>query len=221
MPIGDGQFETAGLQHIRSNVLHGDRQAPLQSVQSRCISLPMRPATEEEAAKLKRFRAKHAPALKECGRKFARWAADLTELPDVEVPEHFVNRIADNWRVLFQIAHLAGGDLASSRSRRRARRTPAGDGEERGPARGQRAARRDLARPRGRDDEPAPHAHVGARSEADGPRRWSLAGGEPRQADRRVLFACEAEGLCHAPEARRAMSLKCRLVSGGPRVHQQ
>ena len=83
---------------------------PVKSMQSRCIGLPMKPATKEEAARLIQFRAMQCPELRECGLKIARWSADLTELPEVEPPEEFVNRIADNWRSLFQIADLAGGE---------------------------------------------------------------------------------------------------------------
>jgi hypothetical protein len=89
----------------------------------------MRPATKEEAAKLIRFRAGRSQELRDCGRKFARWAADLRELPDVEIPAHFVNRIADNWRSLFQIAALAGGDWPA-RVLAAAQADADGDGEE-------------------------------------------------------------------------------------------
>jgi Protein of unknown function (DUF3631) len=44
------------------------------------------------------------------GRQFARWAADLKELPDPDIPADLFNRIEDRWYVLFQVAQLAGGD---------------------------------------------------------------------------------------------------------------
>jgi hypothetical protein len=110
VPLGDGQFEDHDFSTFAAMCFTSIDKLPTKSMQSRCIALPMRPATKEEAAKLVRFRANRCPELKVCGRKCARWAMDLLELPEVEVPSYFVNRIADNWRSLFQIAHLAGGD---------------------------------------------------------------------------------------------------------------
>ena len=109
IPLGDGQFEDYDFNTYTAMAFTSIGRLPIKSMQSRCISLPMRPATKEEAAKLVRFRSDRCPELKVCGRKFARWAADVIELPDIDVPEEFVNRIADNWRNLFQIAALAGG----------------------------------------------------------------------------------------------------------------
>jgi hypothetical protein len=110
IPLGNGQFEDHDFNTFAAMCFTSIAKLPTKSMQSRCIGLPMRPATREEAASLSRFRADRAQDLSDCGRKFARWAADLVELPEVEIPAHFVNRIADNWRSLFQIAHLAGGD---------------------------------------------------------------------------------------------------------------
>jgi hypothetical protein len=110
MPVGDGQFDLQRFSTFAAICFTAIGKLEPPSVQSRCISLPMRPATGEEAKGLKRFRPKHAHGLKACGSKFARWAADLAQLSEFELPEHFVNRIADNWRVLFQIAHAAGGE---------------------------------------------------------------------------------------------------------------
>jgi Protein of unknown function (DUF3631) len=110
VPVGDGQFESRRFSTFAPMCFTSINKLPTASMQSRCISLPMKPATKEEAKRLRRFNSRKCPELQDCGRKFARWAADLTELPEVEVPEGFVNRIADNWRCLFQIAHLAGGD---------------------------------------------------------------------------------------------------------------
>ncbi len=50
-----------------------------------------------------------SPVLLECRRKFARWAADLNDLSQVELPEELFNRLGDNWRTMFRIAALAGG----------------------------------------------------------------------------------------------------------------
>ena len=129
MPIGNGQFEDYDFNTFAALCFTSINKLPTKSMQSRCISLPMKPATKEEAAKLTRFRASRSQDLQDCGRKFARWAADLSELPDVEVPDNFVNRIADNWRSLFQIAHLAGGDWPA-RVLAAAQADADGDGEE-------------------------------------------------------------------------------------------
>jgi hypothetical protein len=110
VPLGEGQFEDHDFSTFAAMCFTSIDKLATKSMQSRCISLSMKPATKEEAKGLKRFSSRKCQELQDCGRKFARWAADLTELPEVEAPEDFVNRIADNWRCLFQIAHLAGGD---------------------------------------------------------------------------------------------------------------
>jgi hypothetical protein len=110
VPLGEGQFEDRDFSSFAAMCFTSIDKLALKSMQSRCISLSMKPATKEEAKGLKRFSSRKCQELQDCGRKLARWAADSTELPEVEPPEEFVNRIADNWRCLFQIAHLAGGD---------------------------------------------------------------------------------------------------------------
>jgi uncharacterized protein DUF3631 len=110
VPIGEGQFEVCKFPTFAAMCFTSIDKLPTPAMQSRCIALPMKPATKEEGAKLLRFRASKCPELQECGRKFARWAADLTELPEVEPPDDFLNRLADNWRAPFQIAHLAEGN---------------------------------------------------------------------------------------------------------------
>jgi Protein of unknown function (DUF3631) len=129
VPLGDGQFKDHDFSTFAAMSFTSINKLATKSMQSRCVSLPMKPATKEEPAKLIRFRSNSAQDLKDCGRKFARWAADLSELPEVEVPADFVNRIADNWRSLFQIAHLTGGDWPA-RVLAAAQADAAGDGEE-------------------------------------------------------------------------------------------
>ena len=109
VPLGDGQFEDHDFNTFAAMCFTSIDKLPTKSMQSRCVALQMKPATRDEAAALVRFRASHCPELKACGRKLARWAGDLPELPEVEISSNFVNRIADNWRSLFQIARLAGG----------------------------------------------------------------------------------------------------------------
>lgn len=60
-----------------------------------------------------RFDSRHIEQETELCRKLARWTADnldtLIEF-DPQLPETAFNRLADNWRPLFGIAELAGGD---------------------------------------------------------------------------------------------------------------
>ena len=61
----------------------------------------------------KRFDSRHTEPLQELGRKLARWCRDNAsrlEKSDPELPPGVVNRLADNWRPLFAIASIAGGD---------------------------------------------------------------------------------------------------------------
>jgi hypothetical protein len=50
-----------------------------------------------------------SPALRTLKRKLARWAIDLTRLPEPTLPEGLYNRAGDNWGPIFSIAALAGG----------------------------------------------------------------------------------------------------------------
>ena len=84
-----------------------------ETLQSRTIGIPLHKATREE--KREHLVNGDSPVLIECRRKFARWAADLTELPAVTMPPELFNRTGDNWRGLFVVAEAAGGvwpDLA-------------------------------------------------------------------------------------------------------------
>ena len=129
VPLGEGKFEDHDFNTFAAMAFTSIDKLSTKSMQSRCISLPMKPATKEEAKVFKRFQASKAKGLKDCHRKIARWAADLPALPEVEIPENFVNRVADNWRTLVQIAHLAGGDWPE-RALAAAAADQAGDGEE-------------------------------------------------------------------------------------------
>jgi hypothetical protein len=48
--------------------------------------------------------------LVDCQRKFGRWARDQITLPSVALPGFLSNRRGDNWRPLFRIAALVGGN---------------------------------------------------------------------------------------------------------------
>jgi Protein of unknown function (DUF3631)/Toprim domain len=82
---------------------------PQRSTQGRCIVLPMKRASPGESAKLVEQDEAHEAALTVCGCKFARFAIDIESLPEVARPPGMINRFWNNWKVLFQIAALAGG----------------------------------------------------------------------------------------------------------------
>jgi putative DNA primase/helicase len=80
---------------------------------SRSISVRLERATQQEIAACARFNFLHVEYENELCRKLARWIADHTEeiaACDPKLPEHLYNRIGDNWRPLFAIAEIAGGD---------------------------------------------------------------------------------------------------------------
>jgi putative DNA primase/helicase len=60
-----------------------------------------------------RFDSRRTEREHELCRKLARWCADnraRLETSDPKMPDRAFNRVADNWRVLFAIAEIAGGD---------------------------------------------------------------------------------------------------------------
>src|SRR5262249_30787398 len=60
-----------------------------------------------------RFDSRHIEQETELRRKLARWTADnfdTLKRCDPKLPESAFNRLADNWRPLFAIAEVAGGD---------------------------------------------------------------------------------------------------------------
>ena len=81
-----------------------------RTLRSRSILIHMTEAPED--AKLARFDPGHLELETELRRKLARWAADnLKQIAacDPPLPKTARNRLADNWRPLFQIAHVIGG----------------------------------------------------------------------------------------------------------------
>ena len=61
------------------------------------------------------FDSRRTQAEAELCRKLARWAADnfaTLEAADPQLPPNAFNRLANNWRPLFAVAELAGGDWA-------------------------------------------------------------------------------------------------------------
>jgi hypothetical protein len=85
----------------------GIRNLPV-TLQDRSIIIPLQRALAGEVRE--HIRDGECPVLQECARKLARWGEDCDGLPDVDLPPGFHNRTGDNWRPLFAIAQLAGGE---------------------------------------------------------------------------------------------------------------
>jgi Protein of unknown function (DUF3631) len=97
------------------------------TIMDRAIEIQMRRKSADES--VIRFRDDRCPYLIEDGRKIARWVADhLSELTDADpdVPPELHDRAADNWRPLFAIANLAGGEWPA-RARQAANALSSGD----------------------------------------------------------------------------------------------
>ena len=79
---------------------------------SRTLYISMRMATPAEAVGLVYPADGYCSVLNECRRKMARWAADMTELPEVRgtdlVPRELHNRFGDNWVSLLRVAAAVG-----------------------------------------------------------------------------------------------------------------
>ena len=77
-----------------------------------------------------RFDSRHTDLERQLSRELARWCADnrtALETCDPKMPDGAFNRIADNWRPLFAIAEIAGGDWPKRVSEAFAKLTSADD----------------------------------------------------------------------------------------------
>jgi putative DNA primase/helicase len=81
-----------------------------EALHSRAITVMLVRAKPGELAKLRRLTDGTSQVLLDCGRKFARWAADQVTLPDAEVPPGISHRDQDNWQPLCRLAAAAGND---------------------------------------------------------------------------------------------------------------
>ena len=106
VPTPDGGWMAVQFNTFAGIAFAGLKSFP-ETLQSRTITIPLHKATREE--KPEHLVNGHSPVLIACRRKFARWAADLTELPAVTMPPELFNRTGDNWRGLFIVAEAAGG----------------------------------------------------------------------------------------------------------------
>jgi putative DNA primase/helicase len=76
-------------------------------------SIPVRLIRAKPGEVVERFDSRRTEREAELCRKLARWTADNLERlrsSDPVLPEKAYNRLADNWRPLFAIAEVAGGD---------------------------------------------------------------------------------------------------------------
>jgi hypothetical protein len=81
-----------------------------REVQSRSIILPLQAALPDESHALDHSRPLQAKDLIDVRRQLAKWATGIKALPAPSMPPTLFNRAADNFRPLFAIAELAGGD---------------------------------------------------------------------------------------------------------------
>src|SRR5580765_6635537 len=85
-----------------------------ETLRSRSIRLVLLKATEQEQKELRaRFDSRHTEIEAILCRKLARWAHDnfaALQACDPPMPPGAYNRVADNWRPIFAIAQIAGGD---------------------------------------------------------------------------------------------------------------
>jgi putative DNA primase/helicase len=81
------------------------------TLHDRSIKIPLERAKPGEIHE--RFDSRHIDSERELCRKLARWCSDnraALESCDPTMPDGAFNRLADNWRSLFAIAEIAGGD---------------------------------------------------------------------------------------------------------------
>jgi hypothetical protein len=102
----DGKREVMNYDAWGAVALAGIGDLPAATTQSRCIRIMMRRLAPGET--VEHIKRGHSPALDAARQKYARWAADLKQLPDITLPPELTNRAGDNWEVLLQLAALAG-----------------------------------------------------------------------------------------------------------------
>jgi putative DNA primase/helicase len=106
VPREDGRFELARFSTFTGIAFAGIEQLP-ETLQDRSIVVVLKRATAAEAPE--HLVNGTSAALVEARRKLARWALDLTALPEIDRPKELLNRAGDNWYAMRQIAALAAG----------------------------------------------------------------------------------------------------------------
>jgi hypothetical protein len=81
-----------------------------REAQSRSIILFLQAALPDESHALDHSIILQDKALIDVRRQLAKWSVTIKKLPTPEMPKFLFNRAADNFRPLFAIAQLAGGD---------------------------------------------------------------------------------------------------------------
>ena len=94
-----------------------------ETLQDRSLVIKLKRALPGEQKE--HLRDGDSPVLIVCRRKIARWMQDLTEISDPDLPAELYNRAGDNWRPLFALAELAGGQWPDLYSERRLIRSEA------------------------------------------------------------------------------------------------
>jgi hypothetical protein len=105
--LANGQFDSREFNTFAPIALTSIHKLP-DTLQDRTISLPLKRATKGERPE--RLTLRTRGPLIDIGRRLARWAADLKELPEPDLPTDLFNRVEDCWYNLFQIAKAAIGD---------------------------------------------------------------------------------------------------------------
>lgn len=108
VPLPDGRFEVRKFSTFTGIAFTSIKQLPIVSAQDRVIALELKRARKSERPQ--KLTARVRGPLIEIGRQFKRWAFDLTQLPDPDLPDDLYNRTGDKWYTLFQIAKAAGGN---------------------------------------------------------------------------------------------------------------
>ena len=106
---GDGN-EVRGFRAFAPAVLAGIGALP-GTLHDRSIVIRLERAKPGELKE--RFDSRRTALERELCRKLARWTADNAarlEMCDPILPANAANRLADNWRPLFAVAEIAGGD---------------------------------------------------------------------------------------------------------------
>jgi putative DNA primase/helicase len=129
--VGDGN-EVRAFRVFAPAVLCGIGPLP-GTLYDRSIVIHLRRAKPGEIRQ--RFDSRRVEPEKELCRKLARWMQDnfkKLEESDPRLPEAAYNRLADNWRPLFAIAEVAGGDWPRRAANAFSKLTTAGDAEAQG-----------------------------------------------------------------------------------------
>ena len=124
--------EVRGFQVFAPAVLCGIGALP-GTLHDRSIIVRLERAKPGELGE--RFDSRRVQRETDCCRKLARWCADNTahlEACEPVLPSGAFNRLADNWRPLFAVAEIAGGDWPQRAASAFTKLTSRGDGETQG-----------------------------------------------------------------------------------------